>query len=65
VGAYTPQRGSVPDRCHLFSSTSHRERSGLDERILIGERHAVLSVEIVVRTRCTRTSPEIYHDGFS
>ena len=53
------------DQFHLFSSTSHRERSGLDERVLIGERHAVLSVEVVVRTRRTRTSPDICHDGFS
>ena len=53
------------DQFHLSSSTSHRERSGLGERILIGERHAILSVEIVVRTRCARTSPEICHDGFS
>lgn len=64
MGANTPSVVQS-DQFRLFSSTSHRERSGLDERILVGKRHAVLSVEIVVRARRTRTSPEICHDSFS
>ncbi|KAH9991307.1 amino acid permease-domain-containing protein [Russula vinacea] len=38
---------------------------GPDERLLIGERHVVLGLEIAVCTRCTRTGPEIYYDSLS
>ena len=47
------------------SSAPHRECSGPDERLLIGERHAVLGLEIAVCTRCTRTGPGIYYDSLS
>ena len=62
VGAPSPT-WFTPWAFHLFSSTSYRECSSPDKRILICERQVVLGLKISIYSRCARTSPKICHDS--